>query len=56
MYYNLSKNVYRFMGGPLSGGSGIHTVNEWTTIAGHWQVVDWVHAIIQNADAYEGEE
>jgi Gly-Xaa carboxypeptidase len=33
-----------------------HTVNERTSIAGHHQIVKWVHAIIQNTDAYTGEE
>jgi hypothetical protein len=23
MYYNLSKNIYRFMGGPSKGSSGV---------------------------------
>ncbi|KAL1411027.1 hypothetical protein Q8F55_001974 [Vanrija albida] len=56
MYYNLTKNVYRFVG--LSAGSsfGAHTVNERSSIKGHHAVVNWVHAIIQNADAYEGAE
>jgi hypothetical protein len=35
---------------------GQHTVNERSSIAGHHQIVRWVHAIIQNTDAYTGQE
>lgn len=33
-----------------------HTVDEKGSIAGHLQIVKWIHAIVQNADAYTGEE
>ena len=67
MYYNLSKHVYRFMGLPDDAafgmvGSGVyladkqHTVDERSTIDGHVGIVRWIHAIIQNANAYEGKE
>ncbi|KAK8869586.1 hypothetical protein IAR55_000153 [Kwoniella newhampshirensis] len=56
MYYNLTKNVYRFMASPVGSGSGAHTVDEKATIAGFLQIMKWIHAIVQNADAYTGEE
>lgn len=56
MYYNLTKNVYRFMGTASGGGGNAHTVDEKATLKGHYEIVRWVHAIIQNTDAYEGEE
>lgn len=56
MYYNLTKNVYRFFGLETSAISGIHTVNEKAKNSAHWGVVDWLHAIIQNVDAYSGPE
>jgi Gly-Xaa carboxypeptidase len=56
MYYNLTRNVYRFSGAPLSSGANIHTVDERTRVDAHWGIVDWVHGIIQNADVYAGEE
>lgn len=67
MYYNLTKNVYRFMGGPMPfGASGVvgaiflpdatnlivqHTVNEHASIEGHLGIVRWIHALVQNVDA-----
>ncbi|KAI9637962.1 carboxypeptidase s precursor [Dioszegia hungarica] len=53
MYYNLTKNIYRFMGSPasLDRASGIHTVNERASIEGHYSVVRWIHALVQNVDA-----
>ncbi|OCF45385.1 Gly-Xaa carboxypeptidase [Kwoniella heveanensis CBS 569] len=56
MYYNLTKNVYRFMGSQAGSGGGAHTVDEKASIEGHYQILRWVHAIIQTADAYTGEE
>jgi len=71
MYYNLTKNVYRFMGGRLTSNTNAvshqiaredvsakmqHTVDEKALIEAHFDIIAWVHAIIQNADAYEGEE
>jgi len=56
MYYNLTRHVYRFNGAPLSAGANIHTVDERFRVDAHWGIVDWIHAIIQNADAYTGEE
>ncbi|OWZ50744.1 Gly-Xaa carboxypeptidase [Cryptococcus neoformans A2-102-5] len=56
MYYNLTKNVYRFMGTSFPGAENAHTVDEKGSIAGHLQIVKWIHAIVQNADAYTGEE
>ncbi|AAW41637.1 hypothetical protein CNBB1280 [Cryptococcus deneoformans B-3501A] len=56
MYYNLTKNVYRFMGTSFTGSENAHTVDEKGSIAGHLQIVKWIHAIVQNADAYTGEE
>ncbi|WVQ71850.1 hypothetical protein IAR50_001392 [Cryptococcus sp. DSM 104548] len=56
MYYNLTKNVYRF--GAASSGSGhnAHTVDEKASIEGYLRMIEWIHAIVQNADAYTGEE
>ncbi|GFZ45802.1 hypothetical protein JCM24511_03532 [Saitozyma sp. JCM 24511] len=56
MYYNLTKNVFRYMGGPSGGSGGVHTVDEHGSIAAQHAIARWVHAIIQNADAYDGEE
>ncbi|EIW70200.1 hypothetical protein TREMEDRAFT_30032 [Tremella mesenterica DSM 1558] len=56
MYYNLTKNVYRFMGGPMGESFNAHTVDERSSISGHFQIVKWVHAILQNAGEYQGEE
>jgi len=33
-----------------------HTVDEKASIEGHFAILGWLHAVIQNADAYEGEE
>lgn len=54
MYYNLTKNVYRFVGLPGGSSFGAHTVNERSSIKAHFAIVNWVHAIIQNTDAYDG--
>ena len=32
-----------------------HTVDEKASIESHYEIVKWIHAIIQNADAYDGE-
>ncbi|WVQ78467.1 hypothetical protein IAT38_000553 [Cryptococcus sp. DSM 104549] len=56
MYYNLTKNVYRFMGAPSGSGGNAHTVDEKGSIEGHLTIVKWIHAIVQNADAYTGKE
>ncbi|ORY29955.1 carboxypeptidase s precursor [Naematelia encephala] len=56
MYYNLTKHVYRFMGSPSESGSNAHTVDEKAKIENHYTIVQWIHAIVQNADAYQGEE
>ncbi|KAK4687749.1 Gly-Xaa carboxypeptidase, partial [Tremellales sp. Uapishka_1] len=56
MYYGLTKNVYRFMGATANSGFFAHTVDERATIEAHLAIVQWVHAIIQNADEYTGEE
>lgn len=54
MYYNLTRNVFRYMG--AGAGPGVHTVDERARIADHYGIVDWLHGMIQNADAYDGEE
>jgi Gly-Xaa carboxypeptidase len=56
MYYNLTKHVYRFMGSNMANMANIHTVDEKFKADEHHRVVDWVHALIQNADAYDGEQ
>jgi Gly-Xaa carboxypeptidase len=72
MYYNLTKNVYRYSGGRegskfMVGRHGPcwtlgytahsqHTVDERALIDAHFDIVAWIHAIVQNADAYTGEE
>ncbi|WRT67354.1 uncharacterized protein IL334_004325 [Kwoniella shivajii] len=56
MYYNLTKNVYRFMGSSASSGFNAHTVDEKFAIEGYLQIIKWIHAIIQNSDSYTGEE
>ncbi|WVR05361.1 hypothetical protein IAU60_002375 [Kwoniella sp. DSM 27419] len=56
MYYNLTKNVYRFMGASMGASGGVHTVDEKGSIESHYQIIRWIHAIVQNADAYSGEE
>ncbi|CAK9784507.1 carboxypeptidase S [Cutaneotrichosporon oleaginosum] len=56
MYYNLTRNVYRFMGSNMANMANIHTVDEKFKADEHHRVVDWVHALIQNADAYNGEQ
>ncbi|KAL7424245.1 hypothetical protein Q5752_001831 [Cryptotrichosporon argae] len=56
MYYNLTKNVYRFLGGRGGSSFNAHTVDERASISTHLEIVKWVHAIIQNADAYDGEQ
>lgn len=56
MYYNLTKNVFRFMGLRMDDIYGIHTIDEHSSIKGHRDIVDFMHALIQNADAYDGKE
>ncbi|ORX33794.1 carboxypeptidase s precursor [Kockovaella imperatae] len=56
MYYNLTKHVYRFMGSSGGKSGNAHTVDERASIASHFQIISWIHAIIQNADAYDGEQ
>jgi Gly-Xaa carboxypeptidase len=56
MYYNLTRNVYRFNGAPLSAAYNIHTVDERFRIDAQWSIVDWVHGIIQNSNSFTGEE
>jgi Gly-Xaa carboxypeptidase len=67
VYYNLTKNVFRYVGGPNGLDRGIvsrlacladkqHTVDEHVSIAGHHHIVSWIHALVQNADRYDGEE
>ncbi|ORY31765.1 carboxypeptidase s precursor [Naematelia encephala] len=55
-YYRLSKNIYRFMATPEGSGLNHHTVDERASIEAHYGAVKWIHAIVQNADAYDGEE
>jgi Gly-Xaa carboxypeptidase len=66
MYYNLTKNVYRYSGGRegskfMVGRHGPcwtlgytahsqHTVDERALIDAHFDIVAWIHAIVQNAD------
>ncbi|BEJ12373.1 hypothetical protein CspHIS471_0208330 [Cutaneotrichosporon sp. HIS471] len=54
MYYNLTKHVYRFMGASMDSMANIHTVDERFEAAEHHRTVDWIHALIQNADSYNG--
>lgn len=56
MYYNLSRNIFRYSGAPMNGGENMHTVDERSKLTSHWAIVDWLHAMIQNADAYDGEQ
>lgn len=56
MYYTLTKHVYRFMGANMANMANIHTVDEKFKADEHHRVVDWIHALIQNADAYDGEQ
>lgn len=71
VYYNLTKNVFRYVGGPNGLDRGIvswsipearlalmnkHTVDEHASITGHHHIVSWIHALIQNVDRYEGKE
>lgn len=39
MYYNLTKNVYRFMGNPDGSAANVHTVDERATAEGHIAIV-----------------
>ncbi|KAI5452936.1 hypothetical protein NCC49_006472 [Naganishia albida] len=55
VYWNLTRNIYRFMSAPMGGGmSGAHTVNEKAGIDAHLQIVQFVHALIQAANDYDG--
>ncbi|GHJ89035.1 hypothetical protein NliqN6_5437 [Naganishia liquefaciens] len=57
MYWNLTRNIFRFMSAPMGGGmSGAHTVNEKAGIDAHLQIVKFVHALVQAANDYEGQE
>lgn len=40
----------------MSADPAQHTVDERSSIRGFYQIIQWIHAIIQNTDAYTGEE
>ena len=57
--HGLSKHIYRYMGNPVSTEVGLgnaHTVNEKTSIDAHLKIVEWIFTLVQNADAYDGEQ
>ncbi|ORY25047.1 hypothetical protein BCR39DRAFT_566413 [Naematelia encephala] len=59
VFLNLSRAIYRFAGGPETAHlsyNGHHTVNEKASVTAHLHMARWVHALIQNADAYDGPE
>lgn len=51
VYWNLTRNIFRYMGGPVAKGysSNAHTVNEKTRIDDHLKISEWIHTIVQNA-------
>ncbi|KAJ9105022.1 hypothetical protein QFC19_003653 [Naganishia cerealis] len=57
MYWNLSKNIFRFMAASMEGGmNGAHTVNEKASMNAHMKVIAFVHGIVQAANDYTGKE
>lgn len=54
--HNLSKSIFRFKGEPGHGGGNAHTVDERASIDGHLGIQRWIATIVQNADAFRGEE
>lgn len=50
VYWNLSRNIFRYLGGAVRDfEANIHTVNEKTSIDNHMSVIGWIHTIVQNA-------
>jgi hypothetical protein len=52
----LSRSIFRFKGEPGHGGGNAHTVDERASIDGHLGIISWIATIVQNADAFTGEE
>lgn len=46
----------RFMSAPAGSSGGVHTVDEKASIDAHLSIIEWIWAIVQNADAYSGRE
>lgn len=44
----------RFMSAPAGSSGGVHTVDEKASIDAHLSIIEWIWAIVQNADAYSG--
>ncbi|KAF7349046.1 Gly-Xaa carboxypeptidase [Mycena venus] len=52
-YVRLTRAIYRFRGMRDSHRENTHTVDERVHVRGHMDAIEWVHAVIQNADADE---
>ncbi|KAJ7450373.1 hypothetical protein FB451DRAFT_1052311 [Mycena latifolia] len=51
-FVNLTSAIFRFQGVRDSERVNIHTVDERVHVDGHLNAIAWVHAFIQNADAF----
>ncbi|KAJ7208188.1 hypothetical protein GGX14DRAFT_566912 [Mycena pura] len=54
-YVNLTRAIYRFQAVREDQRALIHTVDERIHMDGHLSTIAWVHALIQNADAFRAE-
>ncbi|KAJ7155281.1 hypothetical protein C8R46DRAFT_438384 [Mycena filopes] len=53
-FVNLTRGIYRFQAVRDDERVNIHTVDERVHVNGHLRAIAWVHALIQNADAFRG--
>ncbi|KAJ7435957.1 hypothetical protein B0H11DRAFT_2111863 [Mycena galericulata] len=51
-YVNLTQAIFRFQAVHETQRFGTHTVDERVHVDGHLNAIAWVHALIQNADAF----
>ncbi|KAJ7579051.1 hypothetical protein C8J56DRAFT_964720 [Mycena floridula] len=51
-FWNLTRAIYRFQPLRASERVNVHTVDERVHIDGHLSTIRWIHALIQNADAF----
>ncbi|KAJ6454169.1 hypothetical protein C8R45DRAFT_1038267 [Mycena sanguinolenta] len=54
-YVRLTRAIYRFRGFLESERFNVHAVDERVHVNGHMTAMEWVHAFIQNADAFRGD-
>ncbi|KAJ7633641.1 hypothetical protein DFH06DRAFT_1222410 [Mycena polygramma] len=53
-YVDLTQAIFRFQGVRDSERVGVHTVDERVHLDGHLNAIAWVHALVQNVDAFRG--